>query len=106
MMAGLSVQAIKARLDAGESLLLVDIREPYELMISHLDGAQAIPMSEIQDRYTEIPRDRPVVIFCHHGVRSVRVIEALQEIGYTNLINMQGGIDAWSKEIDPAVPRY
>ncbi len=102
----LTVQAVKARLDAGEELLLLDIREPYELLINHLDGARNVPMSEIEDRLTEIPRDRPVVVFCHHGVRSVRLIRALQEIGYTNLINMRGGIDAWSREIDPAVPRY
>lgn len=104
--ADLTVQRIKARLDAGEPLLLLDIRESYELMISRLEGARHIPMSEIQERHAEIPRDQPVVIFCHHGVRSARLIAALQEIGYTNLINMRGGIDAWSKEIDPSVPRY
>ena len=91
---------------AGEPLLLLDVREPFELQLSHLDGAQNIPMSEMNARWQEIPRDRPVVVFCHTGVRSVNLIEALREEGYDNLINLAGGIDAWSREVDPSVPRY
>ena len=97
---------IRARLDAGEPLLLLDVREPFELDICHLDGAQNIPMSEIGYRWQEIPRDRPVVVFCHTGVRSANLIAALREAGYTNLINLAGGIDAWSREVDSSVPRY
>lgn len=101
-----TARQIKARLDAGEPLLLLDVREPFELQLSHLDGAQNIPMSEMNARWQEIPRDRPVVVFCHTGVRSVNLIEALREEGYDNLINLAGGIDAWSREVDPSVPRY
>jgi molybdopterin/thiamine biosynthesis adenylyltransferase/rhodanese-related sulfurtransferase len=101
-----SVQEIKARLDAGEPLLLLDVREPYELAISHLERAVNIPYSQVSTRWTEIPRDRPVVVFCHIGVRSANLIEALRGQGYTNLINMAGGIDAWSRDIDPSIPRY
>ena len=97
---------IRARLDAGEPLLLLDVREPFELDICHLDGAQNIPMSEIGYRWQEIPRDRPVVVFCHTGIRSANLIAALREAGYTNLINLAGGIDAWSREVDSSVPRY
>lgn len=97
---------IKARLEAGEPLQLLDVREPYELRLSRLNGAQNIPMSEMNARWQEIPRDRPVVVFCHTGVRSTNLIDALREVGYTNLINLVGGIDAWSREVDSSVPRY
>ena len=102
----LSVHAIKQRLDAGEPLILLDIREPYELILSRLDHQLHIPMSQMSERWREIPRDRPIVVFCHHGVRSVNLLNQLQAAGFTNLINMEGGIDAWAKEIDPAVPLY
>jgi molybdopterin/thiamine biosynthesis adenylyltransferase/rhodanese-related sulfurtransferase len=101
-----TVQEIKARLDAGEPLLMLDVREPYEVAISHLAQTVNIPYSQVLARWTEIPRDRPVVVFCHTGMRSANLIEALRGQGYTNLINMAGGIDAWSKEIDPSIPRY
>jgi molybdopterin/thiamine biosynthesis adenylyltransferase/rhodanese-related sulfurtransferase len=101
-----TVQEIKARLDAGEALLLLDVREPYEVAISHLEQTVNIPYSQVTVRWNEIPRDRPVVVFCHSGVRSANLIEALRGQGYTNLINMVGGIDAWSREIDPSILRY
>lgn len=105
-MPSLSARDIKARLDANEPLLLLDVREPYELTISQIQGAVNIPMSQLPARQPEIPRDRPVVVFCHAGVRSARLIARLQAAGYTNLINMKGGINAWSKEVDPSIPRY
>ena len=101
-----TVREIKARLDAGEPLTMLDVREPYELAISHLERTVNIPYSQLPARWTEIPRDRPVVVFCHTGVRSANLIEQLRGQGYTNLINMIGGIDAWSREIDPSIPRY
>ena len=97
---------IDARLKAGEPLALLDVREPYEVMISRLDHTLHIPMSQLANRWPEIPHDRPVVVFCHHGVRSSQAIRYLQTHGYTNLINMQGGIDAWAKQIDPSIPQY
>ncbi len=101
-----TVREIKARLDSGEPLTMLDVREPYELAISHLERTVNIPYSQLPARWTEIPRDRPVVVFCHTGVRSANLIEQLRGQGYTNLINMTGGIDAWSREIDPSIPRY
>ncbi len=101
-----TVREIKARLDSGEPLTMLDVREPYELAISHLERTMNIPYSQLPARWTEIPRDRPVVVFCHTGVRSANLIEQLRGQGYTNLINMTGGIDAWSREIDPSIPRY
>lgn len=102
----LPVTNIKQRLDKGEPLVLLDIREPYELMLSRLDHALHIPMSQMADRWNEIPREKPVVVFCHHGIRSVTLIRQLQAAGYNNLINMIGGINAWTKEVDPSIPSY
>lgn len=102
----LSPRAIKARVDAGEPLMLVDIREPYELRISHIPGAVNIPMGAIAAEPDRLPRDRPVVIFCHVGHRSHTLVSQLVRRGFTNLIDMQGGINAWSEEIDPSIPRY
>jgi adenylyltransferase/sulfurtransferase len=101
-----TVQEIKARLDGGVPLMLLDIREPYELGICRLAGAEHIPLSQMAARWSEIPHDRPVVVFCHAGVRSANLIDQLREKGYGNLVNMIGGIDAWSEEIDPTIPRY
>jgi adenylyltransferase/sulfurtransferase len=101
-----TARQVKTRLDAGETILLVDVREPHELTICQIAGAVNIPTSQIMDRWPEIPRDRPVVVFCHVGVRSARVIDYLKEQGYTNLINLIGGIEAWSTDVDPSVPRY
>ena len=97
---------IDARLKSGEPLALLDVREPYEVMISHLDGALHIPMSELSSRWPEIPRNRPVVVFCHHGYRSSQAIRYLAAQGYTNLVNMQGGIDAWARQVDSSIPQY
>lgn len=102
----LSAREIKTRLDRGEPITLLDIRQPHELTLSRLDHVLHIPMSEIARRWQEIPRDQPVVVFCHTGVRSIGLIRQLQAAGFDNLINMTGGIDAWSKEVDPTIPRY
>lgn len=101
-----TVRHVKARLDAGEPLMLLDIREPYELMISHLEGAVHIPMGQVPVRLDELPRERPVIVFCHTGVRSARLVDQLRAAGYDNVSNMLGGINAWSREIDPSVPVY
>lgn len=101
-----SVQDVKARLDTGEPLILLDIREGQELAISRLDGAAHLPLSQLPARLDEIPRDHTVVVFCRSGVRSANLIAQLKPAGYTNLINMAGGINAWAREIDPALPLY
>ena len=101
-----SVQEVKACLTSGDEVVLVDVREPFELRLSWIDEAVNIPMSQMQARWQEIPRDRRVIVFCHHGIRSRNLIAQLQTMGYSNLIDMIGGIDAWSLMVDPAVPRY
>lgn len=100
-------EQVKARLDAGEELLLVDVREPDEYATARIEGGVLKPLSTAQEWADSLPRDTPVVVFCHHGGRSARVAMALaQQLGYTNIANMTGGIDAWSQRIDPSVPRY
>ncbi len=100
------VTELKRRRDAGEAHVLLDVREPDEIATASVAGATVIPMSEVAARVRDVPRDVPVVVMCHHGGRSARVVQFLEANGYTNAVNLDGGIDAWSLEVDPAVPRY
>ena len=97
---------IKRRLDAGEALRIIDVREHAEYDIAHIEQAELRPMSEIQTWWQELPRDEELVIMCHHGSRSAQVCMALRRAGFERLTNMAGGIDAWSTEVDAGVPRY
>ncbi len=97
---------IKQRLDAGEDLLVIDVREPEEIRIASIEGAEVHPMSQARDWIDTLPKDRELVIMCHHGGRSAQVAMALAQRGHTNVTNMTGGIDAWSTQVDPNVPRY
>lgn len=104
----ISVTELKERLDSGEPVNIIDVRESDEWDIGNLGqyGAKLIPMSEISERADEIPRDRDTVLMCRSGARSGRVLEALRERGYDRLFNLKGGIRAWSDEIDPSIPKY
>jgi rhodanese-related sulfurtransferase len=98
---------VKRLIDAGQEFSLIDVREAEEYKISRIDGATLIPMRELPqqfDRLEEVPT--PLIVFCHHGVRSLTVVQWLREQGLTECQSMVGGIDAWSREIDRAVPRY
>ena len=94
---------------AGRPLLL-DVREPWEVQTARVaPGAfdvVAIPMNEIPGRLAELPQDRPIACLCHHGARSLRVAMFLAQQGYSDVANIAGGIDAWSQERDPGIPRY
>lgn len=90
--------------DAGVALL--DVREPQEIELAAISGARHVPMRQIPERLDELPRDRALVVFCHSGGRSRRVAEFLAERGFHPVFNLAGGIDAWSREIDPDIPRY
>jgi rhodanese-related sulfurtransferase len=102
----ISVRELKARRDANEELLLLDVREPDEIATAAIAGARLIRMSEIPQHLSELPADRPIVVMCHHGGRSAAVTNFLNANGYVNAVNLEGGIDAWSIEIDPTVSRY
>lgn len=101
-------QSVAAMRDNGRDFLLLDVREPDEYATAKIEGATLIPMGEIGRRREELEpfRDRHVVVHCHHGVRSMRVVEALRQSGFSKVQNLAGGIDAWSLEVDPSVPRY
>ena len=85
---------------------LLDVREHVELELAAVSGATHIPMREVPARLAELERDAPLVVMCHSGGRSRRVAEYLSSNGFQKVFNLKGGIDAWSTEIDPQVPRY
>jgi sulfur-carrier protein adenylyltransferase/sulfurtransferase len=89
-----------------EKVLLLDVREPYERRMAVIQPSVHIPMEQIPARADELPRDRVVVVYCHSGSRSLMVAGFLESIGFPSVENLLGGIDAWSLEVDPTVPRY
>ena len=102
----LSVRELKRKMDEGEAVTLVDVREPYEYEIARIAGSQLIPLGELETHLNEFPRTGPLVMQCHSGGRSEQAARLLQKAGFENVYNLEGGIDQWSVEIDPAVPRY
>jgi molybdopterin/thiamine biosynthesis adenylyltransferase/rhodanese-related sulfurtransferase len=101
----MTVKELKARLDAGDNLQLIDVREPYEYQIAQI-GGKLIPQNDVPNRLAEIDRDRAVVVQCRSGGRSQRIAEFLKQAGYPNVSNLAGGILAWSDEIDPKIAKY
>jgi sulfur-carrier protein adenylyltransferase/sulfurtransferase len=99
---------LKQRLDRGERLTIVDVREPYEWEIGNLGdyGARLIPMAELEERLDELDRDEEIVLQCRSGSRSGNALKFLREQGFERLHNLKGGILAWSDEIDPSLPKY
>jgi rhodanese-related sulfurtransferase len=87
-------------------VVLLDVREPVELALAAVADAVHIPMNQVPARLSELDPDATVVVMCHSGMRSHRVAEFLLGSGFTKVFNLRGGIDAWSTEIDPQVPRY
>jgi sulfur-carrier protein adenylyltransferase/sulfurtransferase len=102
----ISVSELKRKMDAREDFHLIDVREPFEYEIARIDGARLIPLGEVADRANELPRAQLFVVHCHSGKRSAQAVRLLQQRGFTNVYNLDGGIDAWSDEIDPTVPKY
>jgi len=101
----ITVKELKARRDAGEDVFLLDVREPYEYQIAQI-GGKLIPQNDVPNRLAEIPRDREIVVQCRSGARSQRIAELLKQAGYQDVVNLAGGILAWSDEIDPKVQKY
>ena len=104
----ISPQEVRQHLQTG-SIALIDVREPHEYQTARIEGSELIPMRTIPARLTEL-EDRAdaarLVVYCHHGVRSLQVVNWLREQGVEACQSMAGGIDLWSQQIDPAVPRY
>jgi adenylyltransferase/sulfurtransferase len=98
---------VKEKLDRGETFRLIDVREPQEHAVAHIDGAELLPLSRAQEWLETLSPDEEIVIFCHIGGRSQQVASHLaNQRGFTKVANMIGGIDDWSLLIDPNVPRY
>lgn len=99
---------LKERLDRGDKVAIVDVREPHEWEIGNLEphGARLIPLGQLPDRVDEIPRDQEVVLQCRSGSRSSDALQFLRGQGFSKLLNLKGGIRAWSDEVDPSIPKY
>lgn len=98
---------LKKRLDAGEDIQIIDVRQPDEFAFAKIEGTKLIPLGEVVARMNEIDETRETVVHCKMGGRSANAIVALQRAGFKgNLINLKGGITAWSNEVDPKVPKY
>jgi adenylyltransferase/sulfurtransferase len=101
----IAVTDLKKRLDAGEDLFVLDVREPFEYQIANIGGT-LIPMGQVPQRLDEIDRNREIVVQCKSGGRSQRIAEFLKQAGYEKVANLAGGILAWSDQVDPSVPKY
>ena len=105
--AEISARDLKRRLDAGEALQIIDVREPFEHAIARIPGGQLIPLAQVTARIAELDPSRELIVLCKLGGRSAKAIEALRAAGYAGaMVNLTGGIAAWSKEVDPSVPSY
>lgn len=102
----MTVTELKERLDAGEPLTILDVRNPQEYEIARIPGSVLIPLHELQDRLGELDPAATIVAHCHHGGRSARAVGFLRQMGFDRAINLAGGIDEWSEQVDPTVPRY
>lgn len=107
MVAQLSAREVSEKLKGGDGhMILLDVREPYEREVAVIEPSLHIPMGEVPERLEEIPKDREVIVYCHSGSRSMMVAGFLANCGWKNVTNLSGGIDSWSVEVDPRVPRY
>ncbi len=97
---------LKKKIDSKKPFFLLDVREPHEFQISKITGSTLLPLGELPKRWSEIPQDKEIVIHCKAGIRSAKALLFLQQQGYQKMLNLKGGIDAWSEEIDPSQPRY
>ena len=104
-----SPQEVQRRIDAGEALVLIDVREPEEFAITRIEGATLIPMRSVATNLQQLEAkagEATLIVFCHHGVRSLNVVDWLRARGVPGCQSMAGGIDAWSATVDASVPRY
>ncbi|AFT66220.1 MULTISPECIES: rhodanese-like domain-containing protein [Cycloclasticus] len=88
------------------SLFLLDVREPNEFEYCHLPNSHLIPMQSIPNRLDELPKDSPIITICHHGMRSQQVAQFLLQNGFTDVINLTGGVNAWAAQVDNSMPTY
>ena len=99
-------QELKAGLDRGDLLVLLDVRQDWETKLCRLEGATHIPIEEIEYRTVELSPEDEIVVFCHQGIRSAAVSEYLRQLGFPNVKNLAGGLDLWARTVDPTMRRY
>ena len=104
--AEIGARELSERLERGETPVLLDVREPHEHRIARIEGAVLIPLRSLPGRLAELDRDRDIVVLCHRGARSLNALEILRVAGFSHVLSLRGGIEAWSKEVDAKVPRY
>ena len=102
----ISPKELKASLDKGDKLVLVDVREEWEYSLAKLDGSILIPLGTLPQSLARLNRDAEIIAICHHGMRSADATNFLLQQGFANVKNLVGGIDAWSTQVDGTVPRY
>ncbi|WP_322522218.1 rhodanese-like domain-containing protein [Guyparkeria halophila] len=107
-MQNMNAKALAAWLDdeASPSPLLLDVREPWEYQLCHIDGSSSVPMSTVPANVGQLDKDKPIVCICHHGMRSMQVALFLEQHGFAHVINLTGGVDAWATQVDSNMPTY
>jgi sulfur-carrier protein adenylyltransferase/sulfurtransferase len=101
----LEISATEAAQQIQSGTFLLDVRDPFEMELSHIEGAYLIPLAELPNRLKELPENKPIIVHCHFGRRSLTAVELLKSRGY-NAVSMEGGIDAWAKTVDSKIPIY
>jgi adenylyltransferase/sulfurtransferase len=97
---------LKQRLDRGDALKIVDVREPNEYQINRIPGSQLIPLGDIPKRYTELNKNDEIIVQCKSGARSAKAADFLRSVGFTRVLNLKGGILDWVDKVDPSQPKY
>lgn len=108
MVRQIGARELAARMKAGDALVLLDVRKPWEHETAALPGSVLIPLDELTSRADEleVPEGSTIVAYCHHGVRSLSAAVLLERMGYADVVSLRGGIDAWSIHVDPTISRY
>lgn len=100
-------EELKQKLDVGADITVLDVREPWEYQAAHVEPSTLIPMDQVPARvHQELDPEEHIVVMCHHGVRSANVAAWMQQQGFERVQSLRGGIDAWSRQVDPKVPTY
>jgi rhodanese-related sulfurtransferase len=102
----ITVKELKDRLDKGDKVFLLDVREPYEYSLAKIEGSVLVPLGTLPESLNQLDRNADIVAYCHHGMRSADAVGFLLQQGFSKVKNLVGGIDAWSIQVDPSVPRY
>lgn len=102
----LSVTGLKQKIDQGDKVFLLDVREPHEFRYAQIAGSVLAPLNQLPARSSELDKDQEIIVICHHGMRSQQAAHYLDHAGFSQVTNLVGGIDAWSCQCDGSVPRY